>query len=453
LSETAAGAQITKVGNHKQRGHSPWGASSAARYMKCAASVYMLETSPPMPESPQAAEGTKAHELLEKMLTDGSDAQYACEDADMRSGVLEVYEWVIEKLLGSPGAFLYVEKPFKITERVWGTNDIAIYCPESETLYVVDFKYGKKFVSAQRNPQLRIYALGIIDQLRSEGKRVRNLILAIAQPRVEHEDGTIRCWQDDLVDLFDFSLELDKAVRDTDRAAQALQEVATWPGELQNQYWNSGLWKRWFSPDPDTCRYCVKHSCRAVQEASFDSFGGGISLPEELPSWTPPDPATLDLGRLEAIAEAKETIEAWLKACHAQLMRYALQGRELRRLKLVQAPSRRAFLKDQKKVLQGLDEITEDWLNKPVFTHQKLMGIGDVEKLILGGGNVNLARFGATRKDQVKKVKEKLADLMEKRSGKSYSLVPLSDPGEAVRFDPFEGYDLSGIEDLMEEGD
>jgi hypothetical protein len=454
LDDITAGSAVATTGNHKQREHSPWGASSAARYLKCAASVYMLETSPALPESAAAAEGTWAHELLEKALLCGKmPPETEGEDPEMRSYVAEVAEWVWQALRENPGAILYIEKPFKITERVWGTNDVAIYCPEAETLYVVDFKYGKKFVSVRRNPQLRIYALGIIELLRREGKRVRRLHLVIAQPRVDHEDGTIREFEDDLVDIFDFSLALEEAVRDTLRAAAATIEVESWPIELQEQYWQSGLWKRWFSPSPDTCRYCVKHTCRAVQERALEAFGD-VSYVEDLPVWEPPDPATLDIDRLEAIDEAKEMVEAWLKACSARLKALALMGVPLKRRKLVQTSARRAFLKDQKRVLKGLDEITEGWLNKPVFVEPKLKGIGDVEKAILGGGDVNLSRFGATRKEQTKKLKELLAELMEKRAGKSYSLVPLSDPKEAVKTDLLDGFDLDGIEDLIdEEGD
>jgi len=63
----------------------------------------------------------------------------------------------------------------------FGTVDVAIVEPFG-TLHVIDLKYGRKDVSAEDNPQMIYYALGIATRLKFD---LDNVVTTIYQPRSE----------------------------------------------------------------------------------------------------------------------------------------------------------------------------------------------------------------------------------------------------------------------------
>src|SRR5262245_24177460 len=56
--------------NHSEREHALCSASSSSRWLNCPGSVGLGLTVPEPPKSEYAEEGTKAHELAERMLRD-----------------------------------------------------------------------------------------------------------------------------------------------------------------------------------------------------------------------------------------------------------------------------------------------------------------------------------------------------------------------------------------------
>jgi hypothetical protein len=435
---------------HEERDHSPWGASAAARYTKCYGSVYMLQKFP-QPTSAAAKEGTWAHECLEKALLNVPFDEINFKDKEMRDGVKEAYDWVDTILAANPGAILFLEKPFKVSEDVWGTNDVAIYVPSTQTLYVMDFKYGKAIVDVRGNKQLRVYGLGAIMELFAVGLLVRRIEVTICQPRVDHPDGTARPEEVDLVDLYDFSLELDEAVEKTKDAALLLDVLPTLPQKMQDDFWESGKWRKIFAPSADTCHFCCKAVCPAAQREALDSLPEVYDL-DDLPTFTPPAPAGIDVARLVAIVKSKKMIEKWLDACWVQLLLVGLQGADLGELKIVRTQSKRAFLSDEEIVLAGLEEISEHGIDRSSFLSSKLKGIGDTENILMGLPEEILVKFGKNKTERLRNIKTAMAELMEKREGQNYTIADLNDSREAVVNDALAEIDFSAIADL-DEGD
>lgn len=67
-----------------------------------------------------------------------------------------------------PGAYLMIEQRVPIDhltgeDGAEGTADAVIVCPDE--LIIVDLKFGYDPVSAEDNPQLQMYALGVIKAL------------------------------------------------------------------------------------------------------------------------------------------------------------------------------------------------------------------------------------------------------------------------------------------------
>ena len=158
--------------------------SSASRWLNCTAAPH-LEADMPDVSSGFAVEGTLAHAYCAKKLktflglpTEHEDKEIA-ELADYHTGEMDEYTdayaaIVIEKYNAAraitPDAQLLVETRLDFSEHIpdsFGTADAIIIA--DGTMDVIDFKYGKGVsVSAFKNPQMQIYALGAYDKFSFE---------------------------------------------------------------------------------------------------------------------------------------------------------------------------------------------------------------------------------------------------------------------------------------------
>jgi hypothetical protein len=81
----------------------------------------------------------------------------------------------------------------------FGTVDVVTLDVTSKTLYISDYKFGRGRVSATLNTQLMIYALCVIDELRSSGVDVDKCIgivrLQIIQPKTSSVAGVFEIWK------------------------------------------------------------------------------------------------------------------------------------------------------------------------------------------------------------------------------------------------------------------
>lgn len=194
--------------------------SAAHRWLYCTAAP-LLEQNFPDSESEYAAEGTLAHSVAElklrKYTEPMSQRTYNTRYNKLKKDLL----WQPE-MDGHTETYLdfikqiYLQQPVapavRIEERVdlekyapacFGTADCLILA--GETLYVIDFKYGKGVpVSAEENPQMMLYALGALDkyQLLYQFQTVQ---MAIVQPRLnnistwEITSEELKAWGEDEV--------------------------------------------------------------------------------------------------------------------------------------------------------------------------------------------------------------------------------------------------------------
>jgi len=183
--------------------HSKIGASSYSRWGACPGSVKLSENMPNTSSS-FALEGTKAHDLAEKILTnqDVSDIDYDEEMAD----AVQVYVSYIQNL-AIDAEYLGVEERFALRSLhpdLFGTSDATVY--KDKILYVVDYKHGAGLaVEIENNKQLQFYALGALMKL---GVPCSHVEMVIVQPRAFHADGPIRKWRIPVIDLIEFGADL-----------------------------------------------------------------------------------------------------------------------------------------------------------------------------------------------------------------------------------------------------
>lgn len=142
-----------------------------------------------------AAEGTKAHDLSEKIIAARLAGVYdqldlSEYDPDMVDYCNVYVDTVIEKcheaLAHTPDTVVKIEAKLDFSEWVpegFGTGDAVII--SDEWIEVIDLKYGKGVpVSAINNPQMRLYGLGAIHELYDlyGFDKVR---MTIVQPRLD----------------------------------------------------------------------------------------------------------------------------------------------------------------------------------------------------------------------------------------------------------------------------
>lgn len=184
--------------------------SSSARRVQCPQSTTLEAIYPEDGDSEEAREGTAAHwalaEQLEGRLVDvgqiaGNGVVLTLE---MVQGADLVYDYVVKLLkpFGLKPQDGQVEKRVNIPRvhaESWGTPDYWIMLPDG-TLFILDFKFGYRFVGAHENMQLVEYVAGVTDGVPPHRENM-NVHAVVAQPRSFHRDGPIREWATTLLDL------------------------------------------------------------------------------------------------------------------------------------------------------------------------------------------------------------------------------------------------------------
>ena len=187
--------------------HSPFGGSSAYRYMECSGSVNMGQGIKDE-ESEYAMIGTAAHDLAATCLVEHADAwEFVGGFADVDSGELEIdanmataVQEYLDAIRATPtfssaSSEHFVEYPFHakaIHEQMYGRSDYVAVNYLDRHLHVWDYKNGVGIVvSAKYNAQTLYYAAGVLEQMDLWNK-IDTITTYIAQPNGFHPDGAIR---------------------------------------------------------------------------------------------------------------------------------------------------------------------------------------------------------------------------------------------------------------------
>ena len=291
--------------------------SSAARWMRCPASVVVTRD---MPEdsSPYAIEGTCAHRLAELLLNgaDGFPADEAAKviaagvDPDSLVEPVRVYVDYVRSL----GSEIVTEVSLDISlitkePEARGTSDAVVF--SEGVLHVCDLKYGKgEPVSADGNPQLAIYAGAALAAFDFLGE-IREVCMHIVQPRL----NSISVWRVSVDELMAFLADVTRAGAQCLRLLDENRDPDTVPAEF-------------FQPCAKACRFC-RHRGKCSALAKYALSVAGLDLPAPLK-------ASLDVQQLAYILDRIGLIKSWMDevkaAAHAALM----EGREVPGYKLVE---------------------------------------------------------------------------------------------------------------------
>lgn len=421
--------------NHAARDHAEYGGSNAHRWLSCHASIKEARRAPPRPASEWALDGTKAHELLEDVMLQWmlvgehvGERMSAAAYARMHLGhdgkpysdeqchsVQVVLDYVSDILHEHHDAVVYVEREFKfpsmVTDEAWGMNDILIYVPSSELLYVIDFKHGAGVPveietndpvnGVTPNNQLMFYAAGAVATL---NLKVQMIALVIIQPRYPHKDGPVRThW------TWPHKIE----------AFKTLVDEAVVACESDNPL---------YVPSRKNCHWCPGIFCVKRDEAAGSVMGNFKSV-KVISISDLPKPHTMDIERLVQIVANEKMITDFIDEAKAYLKERAMVGDDVPGMKLVESNPRREFDQLDDTVADTIVALTGCDIDE--IYPRKLAGITVAERLLKEAYKRDNPDMKA--KDAAALANRVMATLTTKDTTGKYSLVPLSDGRPAVK--------------------
>lgn len=320
--------------------HSKFSASSSDRWLTCAGSM-VLTAGADNSSSKYAAWGTCAHDLAAKYLSEG-DAPSAYVgrifqvdgfdievDNDMVECV-EHYADTVRQYVGDDGALLveqrvcYADYLGIEQDLAWGTADAII--ARGDEITVVDLKTGMGVeVSAEKNSQMSLYALGALaacQGLVGDFARVR---MVISQPRVKKAPSE---WDCSVADLEDWAKTYAAPAALACRTAQnAFGQVYDWD-------------ERFLNPSEKGCRWCAANAtCSKLRnEIAATVFEVVPASPDEFADLALPF-KKYDGNEGEWLAACMSKVDLisdWCKAIQAETERRLFAGDNVPGYKLVQ---------------------------------------------------------------------------------------------------------------------
>lgn len=335
------------------KAHAKLSASSSHRWLHCPKSVY-LEQQFPDSSSIFADEGTLAHEIADKSLTEdracssfvGAEYKGIVADDEMCEYVQQYVDFV-NNLHGLSLTEVRVDFSEYVTDG-FGTCDSLVI--KDDTVYITDLKYGKGVkVSAENNEQLMLYALGSIEFATAlTEKEITTFSLTIVQPRLD----SISTFEISLKRLLSFGEFVKKRVEATkDVNAKAV-------------------------PSQKSCKFCkAKPICKAYIDDNLSKITKDFDVDYKNIELIPHD--LLNNTEISNLIPFIKSIENWCSSFNAHALSIMERGEKIDGYKLVEGRSLRKWALDEMEVIEKL---TEKGLSDEEIHTKKLLTLAQLEK-------------------------------------------------------------------------
>lgn len=313
--------------------HATLSASASARWLACAGTLAMCQGLPDS-SGDSARWGTAAHELAAKCLETGNDAEFYRGALKHVEGdqykvdsrmidMVQVYLDIVRGLVDATGGALFIEHRVDYSDTLgvpdsFGTADAIIVCEDE--IIVIDLKTGQSAVTAEENTQLKLYALGALEEFGLAYDFNAARLIIVQPPKSERPSE----WVTDVDALVEFGKQAAVAGRQAvnliGKSVDEIMDCLT-PGEHCSKYY---------------CR--ARATCPKLRaDVAQTVFNSQPASPDDFANLESPEP--VHAGDLEWIAASLshvDMIEDWCKAVREEAYKRVLAGEQVPGFKLVQ---------------------------------------------------------------------------------------------------------------------
>lgn len=393
--------------------HSLFSASGAARWTQCPGSLALTQGMKST-SGVAARRGTAAHDVAAEILehvADTTDAYYYAFgqtvtvegdeieiDEDLATQISKYAEYV----RGFTGIrlievkSLYAKALGLDEDEAWGTSDAVIVAPDG-TVHVMDLKTGRRWVQAEGNKQLLLYAAGVLVTLDELGIDYKHVVLHIIQPTVHAEPSIWELTTDE------FREQIEAIKERAQMASEALFSF-----DISNPDWVD----RYLFPEESACEWCpaAGAGCPALDAIVDNDVPGAGSNEFD----TAQHVELLDNESLNEAMTRLPLIDIWAKGVAAEMHKRATRGDEGLSHKLVLGREGNRRFDNEDKALAALRDAGVS--DEALLTEPSLRTPPQIEKELKK----------AKRKDLI----DLLPQFIVRNPGKP-TLVPAGDPRPA----------------------
>lgn len=404
--------------------HATLSPSARHRWGACPGSVREEAKYPEPPDSPHALDGTRTHAILEQCLKNGTKidsgfigatandehGSYTW-DADRLARVNVALDWIWSQPNGHNAIAEQRVYPDGFVGRADMSGTVDVQIP-GDPYIIVDYKDGMVQVSAEDNPQLKQYAIGVLAGL-DQSNLPKSVMMVIIQPKLALRGMPV-------ISVYNMpigALLADAERLKTEGAATDDPNAPLVPGEAQ-------------------CKWCkAKATCPALagkvmQELNLMSslFGPvnpephGLVGPADLATQAAnKDPEKMGDKELRQILEAAPLVESFLAAVEKEAKRRLEAGIAVPGFKLVRGNGSRGWALPEEEIVKKLVGMGAP---KSAVYKQALVSVAQAEKLTWDSK-------GETKGFSDRQAKSMLAEYVTTSAGKP-TIAPESDPRPAI---------------------